>query len=204
MIKKIQTQKRVKKKGRKQFRLRGKHLFLTYAKTSVSREQALEELKKKLEPRKVENYVLATEKHHTGEDHVHVYFKLDKECDITAPGRLDLGEGEGAVHGNYQSCRSWNGVLRYVLKGGMKNVLTNMNLTEDGRVRSVWGDAVALAEKGEVKASLDLVKGVAVATYLKDYKKLRANAQAIKEDSASRAMKVYAVKTFEIPEEVQE
>lgn len=55
-----------------------------------------------------------------------------------------------------------------------------------------------------MKASLELIKGVAVATYLKDYKKLRANAQAIKEDSAARAMKVYAVKTFDVPEEVQE
>lgn len=104
MIKKTKEKKRAK--GRKQFRLRGKHLFLTYAKTGVGREEVLADLRKKLEPRQVEKYVVATEKHKTGEDHVHVYLRLDKECDILSTGRLDLGEGECAVHGNYQSCRS--------------------------------------------------------------------------------------------------
>jgi hypothetical protein len=95
-----------KKEQIKKFRLKGKHLFLTYAQIKMEREEVLKVLRRKLEPRKIEKYVIATEEHKTGEEHVHVYVRLDRECDIQAARRLDLGEEGGEVHGNYQSCRS--------------------------------------------------------------------------------------------------
>jgi hypothetical protein len=81
-------------------------LFLTYSKLSMEREEVLEEVRKKLEPRQVERYAIATEKHKSGEEHVHAYVRLEKECDIRAKGRLDILKEGREVHGNYQSCRS--------------------------------------------------------------------------------------------------
>lgn len=189
----------------KQFRLRGSHIFCTYAKLRKSREDVLGELTEKLMPRKVEKYVISTEKHKTGEEHVHVYLRLDKICDIMSKTRLDLKSAEGClVHGNYQSCRSWGSVVKYVVKGGLENVLTNMNLSSDGREKSVWGDAIELAEQGKIKESLEVVKGRAQALYYKEYKRLKANAQEIKADSKKSAVNVYAVKTFDLPEKIKQ
>jgi len=137
-IKKL-IEKIIKKKKIKRFRLQGKHLFLTYPKLILAREKVLEQLKRVLLPRIIENYVISTEKHSTGEDHVHVYLKLDNKCDISDRTKLDLVTEENEKkHGNYQTCRSYNKVINYVIKEDIKeNVLTNMNLDEMGRELNV-------------------------------------------------------------------
>ena len=132
--------KRVKKKEIKKikyFRLQGKHLFLTYPQIKVSREESLEQLREKILPRRIEKYVISTEKHKTGEEHLHVYLNLDKACDIEDRERLDLEmegkDGAEKKHGNYLSCRSYKNVVNYIIKGGREDVLTNMDLDDLGR-----------------------------------------------------------------------
>jgi hypothetical protein len=110
------------------YRLNGSHLFLTYSKVDVKREVVLEQLKIKLRPRLIEKYVLSTEEHQDGSKHVHVYLGLDKRCDITDARRLDINVEGGEAHGNYQSCRSFKNVIDYVVKEGVSEVLTNMDL----------------------------------------------------------------------------
>lgn len=135
ILKKIEKREKMKKKT---FRLQGKHLFLTYPKIKLSRESALEQLKEKLLPRRIEKYVISTEKHKTGDQHLHVYVELDKKSNIENKNRLDLEveveeEEREKKHGNYQSCRSYNNVVNYIIKEGKENVLTNMDLDDLGR-----------------------------------------------------------------------
>lgn len=130
ILKKI---KKKEKEGKKRFRLQGKHLFLTYPKIIIEREKVLEQLKQKTKPRIIEKYVISTEKHETGEEHVHVYLGLEKKINIEDKNRLDLEKGEEKRHGNYQSCRSYNNVINYIIKEGKTNVLTNMELDDLGR-----------------------------------------------------------------------
>ena len=94
----------------------------------------MEQLKAKLAPRVVEEYVISTEKHGAGGEHKHVYLKLDERCDILDNRRLDLEDEDGKVcHGNYQSCRSYRNVVGYIVKDGMGNVATNKRLDDLGR-----------------------------------------------------------------------
>lgn len=141
-IKKILKKvKKIDLMKKKTFRLQGKHLFLTYPQTVLSRESALEQLKEKIMPRRIEKYVISTEKHSTGEEHLHVYLELDKKSNIENKNRLDLEiegkEGKEKKHGNYQSCRSYNNVVNYIIKGGKENVLTNMDLDDLGREKNI-------------------------------------------------------------------
>jgi hypothetical protein len=122
----------------KKFRLSGKHLFLTYAQIEIERESALKQLRNKLEPRKIMKYVISTETHKEKGKHIHVYIELDNLCDIEARNRLDLMDNEGNIkHGNYQTCRSYNAVISYVVKEGKEQVLTNMDLDDNGRLKNV-------------------------------------------------------------------
>ena len=137
ILKKVKKVETVEIKKLKYFRLQGKHLFLTYPEIKLSREEALEQLKEKILPRRIEKYVISTEKHRTGAEHLHVYLNLDKSSDIEDKERLDLeiegNDGAEKKHGNYQSCRSYKNVVNYIIKGGREDVLTNMNLDDLGR-----------------------------------------------------------------------
>lgn len=62
------------------FRLNAKKLFLTYPKCSITKEEALEQLKAKL--KHISKILVAHELHKDGTDHLHVYINLDKKCNI--------------------------------------------------------------------------------------------------------------------------
>lgn len=122
----------------RKYRLSGRHLFLTYAQIGLGREECLEQLRRSLIPREIKNYVISTEDHKSEKgEHLHVYLELDKRCDILDKHRLDLEWDGKKIHGNYQSCRSYNSVIRYVIKEGLEKVLTNMELDDMGRVYNV-------------------------------------------------------------------
>jgi hypothetical protein len=89
------------------------------------------------------------------------------------------------------------------VKGGLDNVLTNMNLSEDGREVDYWGNAVMLAEQGNVIESMMVVKSVAPRQYALDYRKLKGNFNQIKEDAIKTKVNVYALNTYEVPEQVE-
>lgn len=96
---------------KKCFRLQGRHLFLTYAKIEIDKEVALKQIKEKIKPSVIEKYAISTEKHLSGESHLHMYLRLAGACNIRKVEKLDLEclGLDGVVcmyHGNYQSCRS--------------------------------------------------------------------------------------------------
>ena len=123
----------------KKFRLCGKHLFLTYAQCELPREELLAQMRgvfEKNNKNKILNYVISTEKHVDEGEHLHAYLELENFCDIRDNRKLDLKKGEGVFHGNYQTCRNYENVQRYIVKTGLTNVLSNMKLTKQGKLMS--------------------------------------------------------------------
>ena len=111
------------------------HLFLTYAQMDQEREKVLDQLEKKVQ---IEKYVIGSEKHEDGQNHIHVYLKLKKRCNIYSAKTLDIfDKSEEKKHGKYETCRSYSRVINYVVKGGMENVLTNMDLDDTGREKDI-------------------------------------------------------------------
>lgn len=101
------------------FRLNCAQLFLTYPKCDLDPQAALDLLRAKFD---FERYVIATEKHQDGTNHLHVYLHRGpgKKFNIRRPDALDLL----GHHGNYQSCRSASAVQAYCKKEG--NFLSNV------------------------------------------------------------------------------
>jgi hypothetical protein len=88
------------------FRLQAKQLFLTWPKCTLSKDEALAILQSKLQ---LDQYIIASELHKDGTQHLHAYIKGSDKYQITNPNKLDLGP----FHGNYQTCRSPAAVKAY-------------------------------------------------------------------------------------------
>lgn len=112
----------------KQFRLRGKKLFLTYPQLNSSiefiKEEALEQLKKKI--KHIEYYLIGEEKHEDGGVHIHCFFELKTSFDTSNVNYLDLQFEGIEYHGNYQVGKRKNSLIEYIIKDG--NYITNMTL----------------------------------------------------------------------------
>ena len=91
------------------WRLHAKQFFLTWPTCELTKEKVIEILQEKLP---IEQYIIAKEFHKNGTPHIHAYIKCTKVVDIRNPKKLDLEQ----FHGNYQTCRSSNAVIKYCQK----------------------------------------------------------------------------------------
>lgn len=116
------------KTKKKQFRLRGKKLFLTYPQLDKNieflKEKVLSQLKLKL--KHIEHYLIGEEKHENGGIHIHCFFELKTSFDTMNVNYLDLELENQIYHGNYQIGKKKNLLIEYIIKDG--NFITNMNL----------------------------------------------------------------------------
>ena len=76
-------------------RIQAKGWFLTYPQCAMTKEDLLEGLKGCL-PVKIQEYVVAEEKHENGDPHLHAFVKYEKKVEWKAD-RWDIG----THHGNY-------------------------------------------------------------------------------------------------------
>ena len=104
------------------FQLNTSKLFLTYPQCKLDAEYILEQLKHRVTPQYVANYVVAREHHANGDDHRHVYLELSGAFRTRDAKCFDI-QGH---HGNYQGCRSAKNVLRYCTKDD--NYISNMDI----------------------------------------------------------------------------
>ena len=198
LVSKLATKKRNSVEKPKSYRLQGKHLFLTYAQYHGARENIWKQLEEKLDKWGVEKYLVSTEKHKDGNPHAHVYIRLNRKCNIINNEYLDiLDEKNEKKHGKYESCRSYQAVIGYVSKEGLKEALTNMDLTSEGKEVNVWWDVLQCAESGDIEKGLDILKGKATRSYIMDHKKLVNNLHLIKERANPTEMQVYDKKSFD-------
>lgn len=98
------------------FRLDAKHLFLTYPRCELTKEQALEQLKNKTID--IKHYVIGRELHEDGHPHLHVYLALNRKKNTQNPAFYDLRQDATVYHGNYQAARDIADVMKYCKKDG--------------------------------------------------------------------------------------
>jgi len=93
----------------KGFKLAAKNFFLTYPKCTMSREDALACLHKRVD---IEYACIARELHEDGTPHLHVLLCCKKKVSSRSAKYFDLAE----FHGNYQAARKTDDVLEYINK----------------------------------------------------------------------------------------
>lgn len=135
------------------FRLNTTQLSLTYPQCPLEKELVLTKLCDTLP---VANYIVAQEKHASGEDHLHVYLKLSRKVNLKNPDRLHLTHDGRTWKGNYQSTRNPKKWAAYCTKE--ENYLTNMDLSSFDSNENVWIRAKDLAEGGDLREATDLLE----------------------------------------------
>ncbi len=100
----------------KKFRINAKNLFLTYSQIDkeITHLEILEQLQTKLD---IKKYIIAIEEHSNKLGiHSHVLLCLPRRYDIRSESFLDLNWKDKIYHGNYQSVRNLNHVIKYIIK----------------------------------------------------------------------------------------
>jgi hypothetical protein len=97
------------------FRLSAKSVFLTYPRCKLTKEKAMEQLKKK----KDSTYICVSHEHHKDDgDHLHALVQYAEKFCTTKANFFDLEDDEdaNAYHGNYQGAKDAQNVLDYIKK----------------------------------------------------------------------------------------
>lgn len=107
---------------KKQFRLRGKKLFLTYSQLNLAdlntaKKEILQQLEE-LIPHKIVQYVICEEKHEDTGTHFHVYLEFHQRVELFKSTCLDLVFNDVVYHGKYETVRKKDAALRYIVKAG--------------------------------------------------------------------------------------
>ena len=108
-----------KSKNKKQFRLRGKKLFLTYSQLNINflddaKKLILEQLEKKVP--KIIQYIIAEEKHKDEGTHYHIYLEFNIRAELYGANCLDLDFEGIKYHGKYETIRKKDSAIRYIIK----------------------------------------------------------------------------------------
>jgi len=107
-----QKVEKVEKKNnskKKEFRLSGKNLFLTYPRCVLERKDLADLLMSKVG---VEYMIVSRELHEDGHPHLHVLITLKVKLNTTSQKYFDVG----GYHGNYQVARKTDDVREYIMK----------------------------------------------------------------------------------------
>lgn len=147
--------KRNSTKRKRGFELNSKGLFLTYPQCPLSPSEALDllvDLTKK-KKRTIVEYIIATEKHQDGNDHLHAWIKLNKAVFLRDANYFDLKNH----HGNYQGARNPARVKAYCTKEG--NFIADPPY-QVATKKTPWSTAMELARTGQVtEAMTELERG---------------------------------------------
>ena len=136
---------------------KAKGWFLTYPQCPCPKEDCLADLRDGLmEKRKltIEEYVIAEEKHESGDPHLHAFIKLDKRIRFNKTLFDIIYEGK-TYHGHYEVAKSWRAVERYCKKEG--DFISNFDVKAAQNkqakkigVKELESDPLELLEKGVI------------------------------------------------------
>ena len=97
------------------FRIQARHFFLTYPRCTVTKEQALQQLKTAFPVAR--SIKVAQEHHEDGTPHLHAVVTCSRKYDCRARDRLHLKGEDGTVfQGDYQAVKNINAVNNYIAK----------------------------------------------------------------------------------------
>jgi hypothetical protein len=170
------------------YRLSAKNLFLTYSKCQIEIKEALDQLKNKLSNYIIKEYIIVREFHEDGTPHIHVYLKINKQFNTYNPCYLDLVDAENVTyHGKYESARSPNYVIEYMLKNVMDkydpNVLFSKDLADRvdllGTYMSLGESVIDLARQGKIQEALNLYEKEKPLEFIKSHTTLEKSLRGL-------------------------
>lgn len=144
------------------FRIRSLRLFLTYPQCPIKKEEALTLLQNLASSwqNKIKNYVIAEETHMDGSPHLHAYLQMERTLETV---RSDFADIKAVVenevmnyHGNYQSVRSVQHVIRYCSK--KDDYLTSFTDDEMRKYKKVSRTEIAMKEAMEGRALAEILE----------------------------------------------
>lgn len=130
--------------NKKKFRYNAKRVFLTYTKSTFTKEEVLSHLQTYS---KTESYVISSEKHQDGTDHIHAVVVFSKKLDTIDPRFFDFK----GVHPNIEVPKTKEDlrrVARYVAKDG--------DFIQDGGLLKKTRDELfqTIIQEGKITAEL--------------------------------------------------
>jgi hypothetical protein len=165
----------------KKFRLSSKKLFLTYSRCPLLVEMVFRQLKLKFSNNPIEKYLIVQERHQEAgvssvQEHIHVYLKLKKKCNIKDAKMLDLlGSAGVSYHGKYEACKNEKNTIEYLAKD--MNGGTSWRASEEislqlGALGEVSTDSevmIDLARKGEINQALRFLEKTDPKSFLRNH-----------------------------------
>ena len=193
------------------FRLSAVNIYPTYPKCSVPLNEALAILHSKLITPVIKDYILVREYHEDGSPHIHAFIKCYKKVNINNPSHLDLNYEDTIYHGNYQTAKSPNSILTYMLKDIKRrddvNILSSPGISDRIDMLGNWlelGQAViSLAEEGKISAAINLYKSERPLDFIKNKSRIEKSLNELRMTKLGYNMK-FDYSKFIIPEELKE
>lgn len=192
------------------FRLNAVNLYLTYPKCPVPLNEALAILQHKLITPVVKDYALVREFHEDGSPHLHAFIKCGRKANILSQTHLDLNYEDSIYHGNYQTAKSPNSVLSYILKDIKRrddiNLLSSPGISDRIDLLGNWlelGQAViSLAEEGKMSAAINLYKTERPLDFIKNKSRIEKSLNELRMSKLGYNIK-FDYSKFIIPEELK-
>jgi len=139
------------------FRFDTKTLYLTYSQCSLPKEEVFSQLGDILskENNEILEYIVAEEKHQSGDGHLHCYLTLRNQLRSRNQRLLDLvGLEEEIYHPNIQGrVKSPRRCMEYCRKEGQYLTNIPISLSKNG----TWGNMLDLAKSGDLQKARELI-----------------------------------------------
>ncbi|AFM77725.1 replication associated protein Rep [French bean leaf curl virus] len=194
----------------KRFQINAKNYFITYPKCSLSKEEALSQLKNLETPTNKKFIKICRELHENGEPHLHVLIQFEGKYKCQNQRFFDLVSPTRSAHfhPNIQGAKSSSDVKSYIDKDG--DTLEWGDFQIDGRSarggQQTANDAYAAAlNAGSKSEALKILRELAPKDYVLQFHNLNANLDRIFEPPMEVYISPFSSSSFDrVPEELEE
>nr|ALB26152.1 replication associated protein [Okra enation leaf curl virus] len=194
----------------KRFLINSKNYFLTYPKCSLTKEEALSQIKNFQTPTSKKYIKICRELHENGEPHLHVLIQFEGKYKCQNQRFFDLVSPSRSAHfhPNIQGAKSSSDVKSYIDKDG--DTLEWGDFQIDGRSarggQQTANDAYAAAlNAGSKSEALRVIKELAPKDYVLQFHNLNANLDRIFTPPVEVYVSPFSSSSFDqVPEELEE
>ncbi|ADO40483.1 replicase [Okra enation leaf curl virus [India:Munthal EL41:2006]] len=194
----------------KRFLINSKNYFLTYPKCSLTKEEALSQIKNFQTPTSKKYIKICRELHENGEPHLHVLIQFEGKYKCQNQRFFDLVSPSRSAHfhPNIQGAKSSSDVKSYIDKDG--DTLEWGEFQIDGRSarggQQTANDAYAAAlNAGSKSEALRVIKELAPKDYVLQFHNLNANLDRIFTPPVEVYVSPFSSSSFDqVPEELEE
>lgn len=179
--------KRKRSESGKSFRFQAVTLYATYPQCPTTKERVRDNVLKEFGD-KLEYWIVCSEKHEDGSDHIHLLIKFKSKIDRHTADFADCLSKDPSgknYHGNYQSAKNVHDVIKYIKKDG--NFIDSGNLPEQ-KVKLSTAIATAIRE-GKSLRDVDRLDPGYTLNNLKKIKEYFSLMEEFKEEDENKNLK---------------